>query len=167
MVSRRLFIAGLAALPWTMSAVAAEASDPQTFLAEIYKRIAQTKKRKVNDFWQAPEGRPSAFTTDLVALWAKAEAKVEPGDQGPIDFDLFTNSQDSGPKAPTFTTVDNDGTNAHVRATLAAPKPGKEASADDVLVFALKHETVGWRIDDIHGSVSGDNWNLRGLLSMP
>ena len=166
MVSRRLFIAGLAALPWTISAVAAEAGAPQTFLAEVYKRIAQTKKRKVNDFWQAPEGRPSAFTAEVVALWAKAEKKAD-GEIGPVDFDLFTNSQDAGPTAPTLATVDDDGATAHVRATLKAPKPGKEASADDVLVFTLKRDATGWRIDDIHGSVSGDSWNLRGLLSMP
>jgi hypothetical protein len=166
MVSRRLFIAGLAALPWTTAAVAAETGAAQAFLAEVYKRIAQTKKRKVNDFWQAPEGRPSAFTAEVVTLWAKAEKKSE-GEIGPIDFDIFANSQDTGPTAPTLLTVDDDGTTAHVRATLRPPKPGKDPSADDVLVFTLKHEPAGWRIDDIHGSVSGDGWNLRGLLTMP
>jgi hypothetical protein len=166
MLSRRMFIAAVSATAVIGPAFAAEASDPQGFLAGVYKRIAQTKKRKVNDFWQAPEGRPSGFTAEVVALWAKAEKKSE-GEIGPIDFDLFTNSQDSGPTAPALTTVDDDGTTAHVRAVLKAPKPGKEPTADDVLVFTLKHEAAGWRIDDIHGAVSGDIWNLRGLLAMP
>lgn len=165
MLTRRSLMAALAILPCLASA-RAEGDDAATFLAGVYKRIAQTKKRKVNDFWQAPEGRPSGFTAEVVKLWAQAEKKAD-GEIGPIDFDLFANSQDSGPTMPTLATVDDDGKIAHVRATLKAPKPGQEPVADDVLVFTLKREAAGWRIDDIHGSISGDAWNLRGLLTMP
>ncbi len=166
MLSRRVFVAALVVAA-VLPASAAESDDPSAVVAAAYKRIAQSKKRKTQDFWQKPEERPSAFTAALVKLWAKAEAKASSdGDGGPVDFDLFYNMQDDGVVAPTFTTVDNDGVAAHVRVQLRPAKAGKEPSADEVLVFSLKHEAAGWRIDDLHGSASGDPWSLRGILTL-
>lgn len=168
MLRRRTLLFGFAAAAFATPATAAETDDPKVFLTDVYKRLAQTRKRNDLDFWQKPEGRAVGFTADLIKVWAAAEAKTADGDAGPIDFDLFTNAQDAPAATPTIVVVDNDGRISHVRATLRPPKPGAEPSADDVLVFTLKRATAsaGWRIDDIHGSVSGDPWNLRSILTM-
>ncbi|TBW34628.1 DUF3828 domain-containing protein [Siculibacillus lacustris] len=165
MISRRPFLAGLAVALLAPVAARAETGDPAAFVAGLYDRLAASRRRKEPDFWREPAGRTGVFAKDLVDLWKAAEAKVEDGDVGPIDFDLFFNAQDGRPGKPTLVVVDVDSTKAHVRATLPVAK-GKTAGADDTLVFSLVREGGGWRIDNLHGAAGGDPWDLRGLLSL-
>lgn len=171
MPSRRTVLAVLAAalvLPAAGApARAAEADGPQAFLAGIYGRVAKARKASTPLPWDRPEGRGTVFSAAVVDLWAKAESKATAdGDIGPVDFDVFTNSQDSGPIDPKFTVTGEEAATANVRVALRTPKGGGEPKPDDVLVFNLIKGPQGWRIDDIHGSVSGDRWNLRGLLTL-
>ncbi len=165
MLTRRLLLAGFA-LVLPVAASAAGLDEPGGFVLSLYDRLAKTRGTPKPDFWQDAKGRPGVFSKEVVALWKKAEDKAEAdGEIGPIDFDVFANAQDVRSGKPTASVTDADAAKAHVRISLPVAK-GKQATADDVLVFSLVKEGGGWRIDNIHGSAGGDPWDLRGLLTM-
>lgn len=101
----------------------------------------------------------------MCALWAAAEKAIS-GDLGPIDFDLFSDSQDPLVKAVKIDVVSADAAKARVSVGLfaAAPKPGEAPGT--TIVFDLRREGGGWKIDDM-GAGSGDGaWRLRALLTI-
>lgn len=170
MPSRRLVLAslGFAFAFAPAMAVAAPAETPEAFITAIYARITAGDGRKGgSDFTEAKvAGR--WFTRSVVKLWTAAEAKAEKdGEIGPIDFDLFTDSQDPEVRSVTVEPREATPDTATVRVGLFAakkPKPGAEPYT--TLDFVLKQENGGWRIDDVK-QVSSEPWSLRGLLAMP
>lgn len=172
MSSRRRFLAALGVslavsfAPALAATVPSQA--PEAFIAAIYARVTSGDGTKGGGEFTEAKAAGRWFSREVVKAWVAAEAKAEKdGDIGPIDFDLFTDSQD--PQVRSITIEPREATIdvAVVRVGLFAakkPKPGEKPYT--TLDFVLKRETGGWRIDDVR-KVSSEPWTLRGLLTMP
>src|ERR1700754_3349152 len=101
MLTRRSFVA--ASVLTTASPALAQApapADPIAILTAIYTRAAKGKGDSGGAFViENKAAKAKYFSKSLIALWAKADAHVEKGDVGPVDFDPVTNSQDPDVKS--------------------------------------------------------------------
>ena len=158
-LSRRMvLLAGvaLAASP----ALASAADSPAALITAIYQRAAAGKGDSGGQFvWLNARSRPRWLSASLVRLWAEADAKVQPGDEGPPGFDPVTNSQDPLVRAFTVATEKQDGKTATVAATF------RSHNNESLTVrYDLVRERGAWKIDDIRGTVDGKEWSIRRLL---
>ena len=167
MLSRRAFFAGSALLVM-LGPLQAAPIDPKAHLTALYARITAGKgDAGGQQYWANPSTRAKTFSAGVVALWAKAEAKAKAMDDvGPIDFDPFTNSQDPQVKSATVELLEQQEKTAKLRVVLSGPGYSADDKSEGTLVVDLVREGEAWKIDDIWGSVAGDPWSLRGLLSM-
>jgi hypothetical protein len=167
MPSRRTVLALLAStvLSAPLVLAAGPAEGPEAFVAGIYARISAGDGTAGGaDFVHPPEVRPRTFTAELCQLWAQAEAKAESqGEMGPVDIDLFTNSQDPQVQKVAVEVLDADADRARVRVALwpAPPQSGEAPSAR--IELDLRRAQGAWKIDDMR-SLGADGWSLRGLL---
>lgn len=166
MSSRRAVLAGLVLLAVAPAALAAPADDPKAFLAALYARVTAGDGTAGGvDFHEPATVRPKLFTASLCKLWKAAE-KAASGDLGPIDFDLFSDSQDPLVKAVKIDVLSADATRARVSVALfpAVPKPGEAPGS--TIVFDLRREGGGWKIDDMGGGSGDGVWRLRAFLTV-
>src|ERR1700742_4292502 len=75
-------------------------NDPVGIINAIYTRVAKGKGDGGGGFViENKAAKAKYLSKSLIALWAKADAHVEKGDVGPVDFDPITNSQDPDVKS--------------------------------------------------------------------
>ncbi len=106
----------------------------------------------------------ATLTRSLAALWARAEAAVPPGDEGPTDFDVVTNSQGATVKTYTLKTERRDAAHAAV-AALVPDNSLRAPPGENVIRYDLMFERARWAIDDVHGVAGPRAWSLRDLLT--
>src|SRR4051794_24753789 len=162
---RRLLLiavwAPLLAQPW--SALAAPVpNDPLAMVNAIYARVVSGAGDLGGAFMMDDKARPKYFSKALIRLWAKAEAHTPRGDQGPIDFDPATNSQDPSIKSFSAVAEKGDAGTATIAVKLQRGSEQPRAHAeDDVLRYDLVQDGGHWKIDDIRGSSDAKPWSLR------
>jgi hypothetical protein len=165
-LSRRAFVA-LATLALLLPALPAQAAPqgPDVVVAAIYKKVTAGKGDHGGQFvWVQDKDRRLYFTARTVKLWRDAEAKTVKGDQGPISFDLITNSQDPQVKAFDVSIEKQDANAATIIVHIAEkrgpimPLPGTTIRYDMVL------EHGRWLIDDIRGTIDTE-WSVRKMLA--
>jgi hypothetical protein len=147
------------------ASLASAASDPAALITAIYKRASAGKGDSGGQFvWLRAKSRPRWLSASLVRLWAEADAKVAPGDEGPPGFDPVTNSQDPMVRAFAVVVERQDGGSATVAATFGAKKGGLRGQPTETVRYDLVRERGVWKIDDIRGTVDGKAWSIRKLL---
>ncbi len=157
--TRRLTLTLLAA---TLLPAWGEASDPAAFVSEIYRRASAGKGDSGGQFlWLTRKARREAFTARTAGLWDRAEAATPKGDEGPVEFDPVTASQDPSLTSATVRVETSGPDRATVAATLVGP--GYKAPAN-VVRYELVREGGAWRIDDIRGFVHTEPWSIRAIL---
>jgi hypothetical protein len=169
-ISRRTFALSGAALfvspPASAAAMrSAPPNDPIGIVNAIYRgTIAGYDKQRA--LWLDPSNRRGTLSKSLIALWAKADAKTQPGDSGPIDFDVTTNSQGMEVKSFTAKAESQDAARATIVVRLT-PK-GKwlrNAPQDNTVRYDFIREGGRWVIDDVRSTTDGKAWSLRELLT--
>ena len=100
-IRRELILSGAAALLATvLPRHAAAADDPAGIVTAIYTRAAKGKGDGGGTFViENKAAKAKYLSKSLIALWAKADARTQKGDGGPIGFDPVTNSQDPDVKS--------------------------------------------------------------------
>ncbi len=111
--------------------------------------------------------RAAKLTQRLAALWAQAEAasRQRGDEEGPVDFDVVTNSQGATIKSFALKTERPDATHATVVATLVPDNWVRASPRENVLRYDLAFDGVSWAIDDIRGVAGPRPWSLRVLLT--
>jgi uncharacterized protein DUF3828 len=165
-VRRELILSGAAAMLATiLPRHASAADDPAGILTAIYTRVAKGKGDGGGTFVIQKAARTKYLSNALLALWAKADARTQKGDGGPVDFDPVTNSQD--PDVKSFkVAAEKQGTDA---ATIAVTieshqRDARANAADKTIRYDFVNEAGQWKIDDIKGAVDGSPWSIRALL---
>ncbi len=139
-----LVLAALCAAPST--AAPKPAPDPSGIVAALYADEQAGRSPLLE-----PGERAAKLTAGLAALWAKVEAAVPPGDEGPIDFDIVTNSQGAEVKSFTLKTDRRDATHAGVAATIDPGDWPRKSRRENVIRCDLTFDSAHWAIDDVHG----------------
>ena len=165
MLTRRSFVrtsaAGLAAGIMIDRAWAAAEGEPVAIVRAIYVRAA---KANGGNFHQKAV-RAKYLSTELAALWDKAEAKTANDGPGPVEFDPVSNSQDPDIKSYTLATETQDSGRVVVATTIAGHHDQRAHDADSVVRYDFVRENSHWRIDDIRGAVDGVPWSVREILN--
>jgi hypothetical protein len=141
------------------------ASDPAMIVKAIY--LEATKGKSDGGFIIDDMSlRRRLLSKTLLAALTQAEAKVEPGDEGPIDFDPVTNAQDNVVKSFTVATEKQDGDSAVIAVTLIDRKDvaPRTFAADRIVRYDFVREGNRWKINDIRGAVDGQPWSLQKIL---
>jgi hypothetical protein len=171
MVSRRTFIltglAGLLAGAASRRASAAQPSpnDPVAILNAIYARAAKGKGDGGGAFIiESKAAKAKYLSKSLVDLWARADAHTPKDDIPPIDFDPVTNSQE--PDVTSFKVVAEklETDKAVVAVTITGRMPRAKPS-DNTIRYNFVREDGKWKIDDISGTIDGEAWSIRDILS--
>ena len=171
MVSRRLFIltglAGLLAGTAPRSAGAAQPSpnDPVAILNAIYARAARGKGDGGGAFViESKAAKAKYLSKSLVDLWARADANTPKGDVPPIDFDPVTNSQEPDVKSFKVEAEKLETDRAVIAVTVTGRMPRAKAS-DNTVRYNFVRDDGKWKIDDISGTIDGEAWSIRDILS--
>lgn len=155
-------VAKPAAKPTANPVATPAADDPAALLTALYVQAA--KGNAGGNFVNEPKQRARYLSASLDALWTKAEAATPQGDIGPIDFDPVSNSQDPDLKSYAIKIEKQDAATATLTVTLTGRRKRK-TPADGVIGYDLVRDAGAWRIDDIRGSVDGEAWSVRAILS--
>ena len=156
MHSRRGFlIAGLSALLPCSPAGAKSAPDPVKFIDMLYRDAVNGSEPD----WMQPAGRVGILSRSLIALWARADRLVEPGDSGPIDFDMIADTQGLQLKDYALALEKRGATTATIAVTLTYTE-GYMDPEPKVVRYDLVIEKDRWTIDNIRGK----SWAARRLL---
>jgi hypothetical protein len=140
-------------------------ADPAAMINAIYTRVAAGKGDSGGGFViDGKAARAKYLSTSLIQLWAKADAHTPKGDEGPVDFDPVTNSQDPDVKSFKLVTEKSDADTALIAVTLT-PHATAPKSENFVIRYAMVRDGSTWKIDDIRGTTQGEAWSVRGLLS--
>ena len=147
------------------SAQTPAASDPQAIITAIYARAASGKGEDGGGFIiDSKAAKAKYLSKSLVALWAKADAKIPKGDVGPVDFDPVTNSQDPDVKSFDVKTETHEADKATIAATFIGHRTTRAAAADQTVRFDFVRDQAQWKIDDIRGASDGQPWSIREML---
>jgi hypothetical protein len=145
-------------------AEAASAGDPVAIVTAIYTRAAKGKGDGGGGFViENKAAKAKYLSKSLIALWAKADAHTAKGDEGPVDFDPVTNSQDPEVKSFKVIAEKSEPDKAAIAATITGSQP-RTNSADETVHYDFVREGDTWKIDDIKGAADGAPWSIRGLL---
>jgi hypothetical protein len=164
MIARRSLV--VAMLLACAPALAAPGRDrtPWGMLAEIYRR--EQAGDYPGAFGLDPGERKAYLSKVLVDLWAKADAKVLPGDAGPIDWDVTTNSQGMEVGGYRVAVAQQDATHTNLIVTLTPKSPWFRKSPDENIVrYHFIRENGRWVIDDIRPADDGEDKGLKSLLT--
>jgi hypothetical protein len=154
--NRRRFLAtGSIALLSCGAAAAANAPDPLATMTAIYQDAVKGRMPS----WIDKGERAQYLSKSLVALWAKTDKRIVPGDEGPIDFDIVTDTNGFELTGYSLSVEKQDSKTATIAATLAY-KEG-DTGPKKILRYNLVLEGGRWKIDEI----SGDKWSVRTLLT--
>lgn len=171
MTSRRTFIlAGLAA--WLTGAESRRAraaqpspSDPVAILNAIYAHAARGKGDSGGAFIiESKAAKARYLSKSLVDLWARADANTPKGDVPPIDFDPVTNSQEPDVKSFKLEAEKLETDKAVIAVTITGRMPHAKPS-DNTIRYNFVREDGKWKIDDISGTIDGEAWSIRDILS--
>lgn len=147
------------------SAQSASPSDPAGIITAIYTRVTKGKGDGGGGFViENKAAKAKYLSKSLIALWAKADAHTPKGEVGPIEFDPVTNSQDPDVKSFTQTTEKLDADHATIVVTMTGHRNDRKPS-DQVVHYDFVREGEQWKIDEIKGSIDGEPWSVRGMLS--
>jgi hypothetical protein len=166
-IRRELILSGAAALLATvLPRHAAAADDPTGIVTAIYTRAAKGKGDGGGTFViENKAAKAKYLSKSLIALWAKADARTQKGDGGPIGFDPVTNSQDPDVKSFKVVAEKQGADKATVAVTIESHQRDARANpADTTIRYDFVHEAGQWKIDDIKGAVDGTPWSVRALL---
>ena len=165
-VRREQILSGAAAVLATiLPRHAGAADDPGGILTAIYTRVAKGKGDGGGTFVIQKAARIKYLSNALVALWAKADARTQKGDGGPVDFDPVTNSQDPDVKSFKVALEKQETDKATVAVTIESHQRDARANAADKTIrYSFVQEAGQWKIDDIKGAVDGSPWSVRALL---
>jgi hypothetical protein len=142
----------------------ASPADPVAILTAIYTRAAKGKGDGGAAFViENKAAKAKYLSKSLIALWAKADAHMEKGDVGPVDFDPVTNSQEPDVKSFKVAAEKLETDKATVAVTISGHEKRK-TPADEVVHYDFVREGNAWKIDDIKGSVDGEAWSIRAML---
>src|SRR5437667_10238877 len=159
-VRRELILSGAAAL---LAAIlprdAGAADDPAGILTAIYTRVAKGKGDGGGTF-VIKAARTKYLSNSLVALWAKADARTQKGDVGPVDFDPVTNSQDPDVKSFKVAVEKQEADKATIAVTIDGHQGSRTKPADGTIRYDFVRDAAPWKIDDIKGSVEGKPWSI-------
>jgi hypothetical protein len=164
MITRRVVVA-FALLPCVPARAAPQrVRDPFALLADIYRR------EQTGDFEGAfgldPRERRAYLSKALIDLWARANAKIEPGDAGPIDWDVTTNSQGMEVGGYRVAVAQQDAARMNLVVTLTAKTPWLRKTPDENVVrYHFIRENGRWVIDDIRGADDAEAKGLKSLLA--
>jgi hypothetical protein len=161
MIARRLFVTSLALLLGAPALAAPRDRTPWTMLAEIY-RPGQFESA----FGVDAKEREAFLSKALLDLWAKADAKVAPGDAGPIDWDVTTNSQGMEVGSWEARVARRQAARVDLVVTLTPKTPWFRKSPDENIVrYHFIREDGRWVIDDIRAANDDAENGLKSLLT--
>ena len=152
--ARRAFIFGLGLL--IAGGARAAAPDPQATIEAIYRKAV----KDAGPNWIQGRDRTKDMTKSLAALWAKADAKTPKGDEGPIDFDLVSDTNGLTLSGYNLKLEKSDDKSAVVAATIVY-REGDPNGEARVVRYDLTREDGRWKIDEIRGK----DWSLRAILN--
>ncbi len=171
MIPRRTFIlTGMTVLlagTTTRLARAAPPSpnDPVGIINAIYTRAAKGKGDGGGTFIIENQAAKAKYLSrSLVELWARADAHTPKEDVPPIDFDPVTNSQDPDVKSFKVVAEKLEADKAIIAATITGRIPRGKPS-DNTIRYNFVREDGKWKIDDISGTIDGEAWSIRDILS--
>jgi hypothetical protein len=153
---RSLLAAGLASLFASGAATAANARDPLATMRAIYQDAVKGQMPS----WIDKGLRAQYLSRSLVALWAKTDKRIVPGDEGPIDFDIVTDTNGLELSDFSLAVEKQDAKTATIAVTLIY-KEGDASPKPKVQRYNLVLEGGQWKIDEIRG----DKWSVRDLLT--
>jgi hypothetical protein len=171
MITRRAFV--LTGLSGLLGGTAAglgraaqpSAGDPVAIISAIYARAAKGKCDGGGTFIiENKAAKAKYLSKSLIELWAKADASTPKGDVPPIDFDPVTNSQDPDVKSFKVVAEKLEADKAVVAATITGHLLRFKVS-DNTVRYDFVREDGKWKIDDISGTIDGEAWSIRGLLT--
>jgi Protein of unknown function (DUF3828) len=171
MITRRNFVltglSGLLTSAASYSAYAAQPSpnDPVAVLNAIYARAAKGKGDGGGAFIiESKAAKARYLSKSLVDLWARADANTPKGDVPPIDFDPVTNSQEPDVKSFKVEAEKLETDKAVVAVTITGRMPRAKPS-DNTIRYNFVREDGKWKIDDIAGTIDGETWSIRDILT--
>jgi hypothetical protein len=139
-------------------------NDPLAIVNAIYARVTSGNGDLGGAFML--NEKPKYFSKSLIGLWAKADAHTPKGDQGPIDFDPATNSQD--PSVKSFSAavekIETGTATVAVKLQRGLEQPPTHGE-DDVLRYDFVRDGGHWKIDDIRGAIDAKPWSIRQMLA--
>jgi hypothetical protein len=171
MITRRSLIltglTGLLAGATTRHARAAQTSqnDPVGIINAIYARAAKGKGGGGGAFIiENKEAKAKYLSKSLVELWARADAHTPKEDVPPIDFDPVTNSQEPDVRSFKVVAEKLEADKAVIAATIVGRMPRAKPS-DNTIRYNFVSEDGKWKIDDISGTIDGEAWSIRDILT--
>jgi hypothetical protein len=138
--------------------------DPVGIVNAIYTRAVKAKGDGGTFIMENRAARAKYFSKSLNRLWDRADAHTQEGDIGPIEFDPVTNSQDPDVQSFKVAAEKLEFDKALVAVTLTGRDPRRTA-ADEVVRYEFARDGGKWKIDDIKGTIDGEPWSLRAILS--
>jgi hypothetical protein len=138
------------------AAAAPGARDPTAVISAIYRAAV----RGAGPSWIGKGERARDLSKSLVALWARTDKKVAPGDEGPIDFDLVADTNGLTLSGFSLKSEMQDDKSATVAVTLTY-KEGNQGARPPVVRYDLVREDGRWKIDEIRSS----QWSARAMLT--
>ena len=171
MVSRRTFLltglAGLLAGAASRPARAAQTfqNEPVAILNAIYARAARGKGDGGGAFIiESKAAKAKYLSKSLVDLWARADANTPKGEVPPIDFDPVTNSQEPDVKSFKVEAEKQETDKAVIAVSITGRMPRAKPS-DSIIRYNFVREDGKWKIDNISGTIDGEAWSIRDILS--
>jgi hypothetical protein len=171
MITRRtLFLTGLTGLFAGATAQRAPAaqpssSDPVAIVNAIYARAAKGKGDGGGTFIiENKAAKAKYLSKSLIDLWAKADAHTPKDDVPPIDFDPVTNSQEPDVKSFKVEAEKMEADKAVVAVTITGHLLRFKVS-DNTIRYNFVREDGKWKIDDISGTIDGEAWSIRDILT--
>lgn len=159
-ITRRLLLAGAAAFVCAPALAAPRDRAPYTMLTEIYR-----PGHFESAFGVDAKEREAFFSKSVLALWAKADAKTQPGDAGPIDWDVSTNSQGMEVGSWRVKVTRREAARVDLVVTLTPKTPWFRKSPDENIVrYHFIREGGRWVIDDIRHANDDAGHGLKSLL---
>ena len=163
-INAMIRLLAIAALLLTPSiANAAPKNDPVAIVNAIYK--GQIKRYSPGAPFLDARERKGVLSQSLSALWTEADKKSRPGEVGPIDFDVTTNSQGADVKRFKVEVEKKDRKKATVVATLTLNNWIRTNPDDNIIRYEFVNEKGRWLIDDIGRNNDGKTGTLRELLN--
>jgi hypothetical protein len=170
MITRRSFLLTgttglLAATTHRAGAAPAAQNDPAAIINAIYTRAAKGKGDGGGAFIiENKAAKAKYLSKSLVALWTRADANTPKGDVGPIDFDPVTNSQEPDVKSFKVEAEKLEADKAVIAVTITG-RTARAKPSDEIVRYHFVRDDGKWKIDDISGTLDGEAWSIRDILS--
>ncbi len=154
-----------AAAPRPTAAQPAAPDDPLAIVNAIYTRVTKGKGDGGGTFViDTKAARSKYLSRSLATLWAKADARTQKGDGGPVGFDPVTNSQDPDVKSFKAVAEKREPDKAVIAVTLTSRHAERSRPADRIVRFDFVRDAGQWKIDDFRGAVDGEPWSIRAII---